>query len=77
LSLGSSPLALEIFIENSTGVWRHEAATIKTTTPVSVADAWICSLARLLDAELVHKDPDYDTVQDLNILRLPYKRKTQ
>jgi hypothetical protein len=42
-----------------------------------VADAWICGLARLLDAELVHKDPEYDTVPDLKALQLPYKDRTQ
>ena len=27
----------------------------------------------LLGAELVHKDPEYDTVPDLETLQLPYK----
>ena len=50
----------------STEVWRHEAATVKATTPVSVADAWICGLARLLDA-----------VPDLKGPQFPYKHKTR
>ena len=69
--------AWPVEIKHSTEVWRHEAATVKATTPLSVADAWICGLARLLDAELVHKDPEYDAVPELKALQLPYKHKTQ
>jgi len=65
--------AWPVEIEHSTEEWRHEAARVKTTSPVSVADAWICSLARLLDAELVHRDPEYDAVPDLKVLQLPYR----
>jgi predicted nucleic acid-binding protein len=65
--------AWPVEIEHSTEEWRHEAARVKATSPVSVADAWICSLARLLDAELVHRDPEYDTVPDLKVLQLPYR----
>jgi predicted nucleic acid-binding protein len=60
-------------IEHSTDEWRREAARVKATSPVSVADAWICSLAQLLDVELVHKDPEYDLVPDLKAIQLPYK----
>lgn len=66
-----------IEIVQSTEDWRHEAAIIKATAPVSVADAWICGLARLLDAELVHKDPEYDSVPYLKTLPLPYKPTTR
>jgi predicted nucleic acid-binding protein len=69
--------AWPVEIEDSTEVWRHEAAAIKATAPVSVADAWICGLARRLDAELVHKDPEYDAVPGLKTLPLPYKHKTR
>jgi predicted nucleic acid-binding protein len=69
--------AWPVEIEHSTMAWRHEAATIKATAPVSVADAWICGLARLLNAELVHKDPEYDTVHNLKALQLPYKHKNK
>jgi predicted nucleic acid-binding protein len=65
--------AWPVAIEDSTQEWRHEAARVKATASVSLADAWICSLACLVDAELVHKDPEYDTVPDLRSLRLPYK----
>ena len=57
--------------------WLHEAARIKAMGVVSVADAWICSLAPLLKAELVHKDPEYDEVPDLKALQLPYESAAQ
>ena len=66
-----------IEIAQSTDDWGHEAATVKAIAPVSVADAWICGLARFLDAELVHKDPEYDAVPDLKALQLPYKPKAR
>jgi predicted nucleic acid-binding protein len=65
--------AWPVEIEDSTQEWRHEAARVKATASVSLADAWICSLAWLVDAELVHKDPEYDTVPGLRSLPLPYK----
>ncbi len=54
-----------------TEAWLHEAARVKAMRQVSLADAWICSLALLLGAQLVHKDPEYDAVPELNALRLP------
>jgi len=68
--------AWPVEITHSTEAWQHEAAAVKATAQVSVADAWICSLARLLNGQLVHKDPKYDTVPDLKALQLPYKPKT-
>jgi predicted nucleic acid-binding protein len=65
--------AWPVEIKHSTEEWCHEAARVKATGLVSVADAWICSLTRLLDAELVHKDPEYDAVPDLKALQLPYR----
>ncbi len=65
--------AWPVEIEHSTEEWCHEAAQVKARGLVSVADAWICSLARLLDAELVHKDPKYDAVPGLKALPLPYR----
>lgn len=53
--------------------WRLEAARIKAVFRLSLADAWISSLATLQEAELVHKDPEYDAVTALESLRLPYK----
>jgi predicted nucleic acid-binding protein len=53
--------------------WRREAARIKASARVSFADAWIASLALLTDAELVHKDPEFESVDGLKVLQLPYK----
>lgn len=50
--------------------WVHEselllekAAEIKATCSLSLADAWIIASALLTDAVLVHKDPDFESVQ--------------
>ncbi len=59
-------------ILESTPEWRRAAAFVKAPGKVSLADAWVASLALLLDAELVHKDPEFDTVEGLKALRLPY-----
>lgn len=60
--------------------WLHEspellerAAAIKACFPLSVADAWIAAAALQLDAILVHKDPEFEKVVDLNQEMLPYK----
>jgi predicted nucleic acid-binding protein len=47
------------------------AAEVKSRGGLSVADAWIASLALLHDAELVHKDPEFDAVEGLRAHRLP------
>ena len=60
-------------ISESSSEWRHHAAMIKSDTSLSVADAWIASLAQLHSAELVHKDPEYEQISDLRMLTLPYK----
>ena len=51
-----------------------QAAEIKATRRVSVADAWIAALAGEHEATLVHKDPEFDLVAELvQTLALPYK----
>jgi ribonuclease VapC len=47
-------------------VWIHEdgallekSAELKATCPISLADAWIAAAAILNGAELVHKDPEF------------------
>lgn len=65
--------AWPIEVVESTEEWRHQAAMIKSQTPLSVADAWIASLAMLNQAELMHKDPEYEQVTMLSMVRLPYK----
>jgi predicted nucleic acid-binding protein len=60
--------------------WVHEspellqrAAAVKASHPLSVADAWIAASALELDATLVHKDPEFESVPGLLEERLPYK----
>jgi len=60
------------FVE-SDSQWRHEAARIKLSYRLSLADAWIAALALLRGAILVHKDPEFDPVAGLQHRRLPYK----
>lgn len=65
--------AWPVELGESTEGWRSAAAMVKATTSLSVADAWICGSARLLGADLVHKDPEYEAVGGLRSLRLPDK----
>lgn len=60
--------------------WLHEspdllerAAALKACFPLSLADAWIAAAALQLDAVLVHKDPEFEKVADLQQEWLPYK----
>jgi len=59
--------------------WIHEtkklleaSAKIKATNKLSVVDAWIAASALQEDAILVHKDPEFKSVECLQ-LELPYK----
>lgn len=59
--------------------WIHEhpallekAAEIKAGHPLSLADAWIAATALLQGAMLVHKDPEFATLNCEQIV-LPYK----
>lgn len=50
------------------------AARMKATTKLSVADAWIAATAERLQAELVHKDPEFEPLQNqIKLQPLPYK----
>lgn len=52
------------------------AANVKAKHRMSVADAWIAALAQERSATLVHKDPEFDQIEDgLQVLKLPYKGK--
>jgi predicted nucleic acid-binding protein len=53
--------------------WREVAALVKSRGKLSVADAWVASLALIHDAVLVHKDPEFDEVPGLQHERLPYR----
>jgi len=65
-------LSWPVQVVESSPAWRHEASLVKVPGKISLADAWVASLALLLDAELVHKDPEFDAVDGLKALRLPY-----
>lgn len=54
--------------------WGRRAAWVKSQVSLSVGDAWNAALALMLDAELVHKDPEFDHVPGLKHCRLPYKK---
>jgi predicted nucleic acid-binding protein len=58
-----------IQVMESTPEWRHEAARIKAAVSLSVADAWIASLATLHQGELIHKDPEFEGVKMLGLPR--------
>ena len=57
-------------IVESSPVWGIQGAEIKARGGVSLGDAWIASLALMHDAELVHKDPEFDRVEGLRSLHL-------
>jgi predicted nucleic acid-binding protein len=65
--------AWPVEVPESSDEWRHQAAAIKSSTPLSVADAWIASLALIHNAELIHKDPEYEQAPGLQMVKLPYK----
>jgi len=61
-------------------LWIHEstelleqAAMIKASYSVSLADAWIAACALLQDAYLVHKDPEFSALFAVKQKLLPYK----
>ena len=61
--------------------WIHEdrallekAAEIKAVHKVSLADAWIGASAILQDAQLVHKDPEFENL-DCDQICLPFKER--
>ena len=43
-----------------------EASRIKATHPLSVADAWIAATALLSRATLLHKDPEFEAITQLD-----------
>ena len=50
------------------------AAELKAKYRLSVADAWIAALAKENNAILVHKDPEFEQIQnEVQLLNLPYK----
>ena len=53
-----------------------KAARIKASFQLSVADSWIIATAWEKEANLVHKDPEFEQVKDIvKLMPLPYKSK--
>jgi predicted nucleic acid-binding protein len=69
--------AWPVSIVESNPAWGHEAAVVKQDGGLSFADAWIASLAISKNVPLVHKDPEFDRVDTLQHLRLPYKASSR
>ena len=43
-----------------------EASRIKASHPLSIADAWIAATALLSQATLLHKDPEFEAITQLD-----------
>jgi predicted nucleic acid-binding protein len=67
--------AWDAVIHESHERWRRLAARLKATVRLSLGDAWVASLALIAEADLVHKDPQFENVPDLKMVRLPYKER--
>jgi len=51
------------------------AGKLKAEHKISFADTWIAATAIFYDAVLVHKDPEFELVEEkLEVLKLPYKK---
>jgi len=57
-------------IVESDPAWGAAAALLKVRGGLSLADAWIASLALMHDAELLHHDAEFDRVEGLRSYRL-------
>ncbi|HEB70587.1 MAG TPA: PIN domain-containing protein [Desulfobulbus sp.] len=66
--------SLPLTIIHESAALLEKAAAIKATHRLSLADAWIGAAALLEGATLVHKDPEFDCLQCLQ-MPLPYKEK--
>jgi len=50
------------------------AGRLKARCRLSVADAWIAAMAQERGSVLLHKDPEFDQLEDTVVLqKLPYK----
>ena len=57
-------------VHEATYEWGRHAAQVKARYPMSLADAWIAALALTIDATLVHKDAEFDSVPALRVVRV-------
>ena len=52
------------------------AGEFKAKKRISFADAWVAAVAKVKDAVLVHKDPEFEQLEsEIKALKLPYKGK--
>lgn len=51
--------------------------TLKATASISFADSCIASVVLQSGGILVHKDPEFENLQGVQQLKLPYKKKTR
>ena len=75
-----SPFQARCRVNASTeqGGYSREAATTKSDgRAIATADAIIATQAITNDAELVHKDPEFEAVVGLRQQQLPYKTKSR
>ena len=67
-------LSLPVFRVDMSDSILLRAGAIKANYSLSVADAWIIASAVEVEAALVHKDPEFEQVQDIvSLIFLPYK----
>ena len=58
----------------STPTLSRLAGAFKAKYQMSFADAWIAAVAKETDAVLVHKDPEFESIEtEIHVLKLPYK----
>ena len=69
-------LTMPVQIDSPTRQHCAEAGWLRGRYRLSTADAIIATQAIAANAELVHKDPEFDQVPGLRHRRLPYKRKS-
>ncbi len=51
------------------------AGELKAAHRISFADSWVAALAKNVGATLVHKDPEFESVENqIKVLKLTYKR---
>nr|VFJ89669.1 MAG: Predicted nucleic acid-binding protein, contains PIN domain [Candidatus Kentron sp. H]VFJ96333.1 MAG: Predicted nucleic acid-binding protein, contains PIN domain [Candidatus Kentron sp. H]VFK05203.1 MAG: Predicted nucleic acid-binding protein, contains PIN domain [Candidatus Kentron sp. H] len=67
--------SLPLITESLTPDLCRTIGEIKATKPMSFADCCIAGLAKAKNAILVHKDPEFESVEDeIRQLKLPYKK---
>ena len=66
---------LAVSIDAPTDEQCVDAGLLRSRVKLSTADAIIAIQATAAGAELVHKDPDFESVAELEQRRLPYKSK--